>query len=137
MIKTIFKKLSKNDLGLTGSHQSGICVPRDIVKKGFFPKLDKNQLNPRETISFDIGGECLELSYIYYNSRTLGLGTRNEYRLTRMMHFFHQNNLKENDIVQFDLDESRQKYSIVLHKEEDQRVFDNNAPLIIHAGWAY
>jgi hypothetical protein len=54
-----------------------------------------------------------------------------------MMCFFHQNNLKEGDVVQFNFDKSQQKYSIALHTEEKLRVFDLNEPLIIHAGWAY
>ncbi len=40
MNKTISKKLSANDLGLTGSHQAGILVPKSTELQNFFPKLD-------------------------------------------------------------------------------------------------
>lgn len=80
----ILKILSPNDLGLTGSHQAGLCVPMSVA--AFFPPLDSTLLNPDAWFSVTgPAAQSWQWRYIYYNSRLHGRGTRNEYRLTHVI----------------------------------------------------
>jgi hypothetical protein len=76
------KRLSANDIGLTGSHQAGILVPKDPVFRSLLPVLDEQMKNPRQKLrAIDRAGRVWGLEYIYYNSKRFG-GTRDEYRIT-------------------------------------------------------
>jgi len=78
----VHKTLSANDLGLTGSHQAGILVPKELARTDFLPQLDREELNPREDVYVRLStGREVVLKYIYYNNRRFQ-GTRDEYRLT-------------------------------------------------------
>ena len=95
----ISKILSNNDIGETGSHQAGICIPKKNDILSFFPELDKQIKNPREAMVFiDKSGGRWEFNFIYYNNKFFG-GTRNEYRLTGMIPFIRENKLKAGDTV--------------------------------------
>lgn len=80
------KALSPNDLGLTGSHQAGVLLPRRSQIHSFLPRLDESISNP----SIDVEwwspqlNRPLSTRYTYYNSKSMGTGTRNEYRLTKI-----------------------------------------------------
>ena len=101
----IEKKLTANDIGKTGGHQAGICVPKTGGVLDFFPKLDGTEKNPRSVITFtDEGGEKWNFNFIYYNNKFFG-GTRNEYRLTGMTKFFTRKNLRVSDKVILDKNE--------------------------------
>ena len=84
-VDCVAKVLTANDLGLTGSHQSGICIPRIDELLRFFPDLDAGLHNPESevAVSTPSTGEHHLLRYVYYNGRLLGINSRNEYRLTR------------------------------------------------------
>ena len=99
----IAKKLSANDLGETGGHQAGILVPRQRAVLDFFPALDSRVKNPRTVISVREapGGSSWNFNYIYYNTKILGLGTRNEFRLTGMTGFLRSINAKVGDELWF------------------------------------
>jgi len=115
MKKIKSKPLSRNDLGLTGSHQAGICVPRQLSK--FFPELNKTKKNPRKILTvYDIREKCWEFNYIYYNNKFFG-GTRNEYRLTRMTRFLKENDVKIGDRLKFEWDNINHKYHIKIERE--------------------
>ena len=106
---TISKKLSANDTGITGGHQSGMVVPKDPQILSFFPPLDKKTKNPRHhLVFFENDGTRWEFAFIYYNNVYFG-GTRNEYRLTRMTAFINQHGLEPGDsvILNFDPDTGR------------------------------
>lgn len=138
MVSKVVKRLTRNDLGLTGGHQAGICVPFKIVRLGFFPELDVSVKNPRVDIPFDFAGRAIVLSYVYYNGRLLGEGTRNEYRLTGMTKFFKENGCAVDDLLEFSFKEG--KYSIDIrhqNKENYDDSFDLDEPLIIRADWIY
>ena len=95
----IEKILTANDVGKTGAHQAGICVPKKGGFLDFFPKLDVSEKNPRSIITFtDESGGKWKFNFIYYNNKFFG-GTRNEYRLTGMTKFFFKQNLKINDKI--------------------------------------
>lgn len=95
--RKISKILSANDTGETGAHQAGMHVPKEPEILEFFPTLRTTEKNPRFHLQFfDEMGEPWEFAFIYYNNKYFG-GTRDEYRLTRMMPFIQMNNLKAGD----------------------------------------
>jgi hypothetical protein len=97
------KVLSPNDVGDTKSHQAGFLIPIRIAKLNYFPKLDVFHPNPRETMNFVLDGSdlMLTLNYIYYNGKTLGFSTRNEFRLTGATQFIKKMELKAADQLCF------------------------------------
>jgi hypothetical protein len=86
------KVLSANDLGLTGSHQAGVLVPRNSPIHQFLPELAVEMRNPSVPISWWCPQiECEIISrFVYYNSKTNGTGTRNEFRITRLGALFRE-----------------------------------------------
>ena len=52
MKEKVFKILSRNDVGETGSHQSGMSIPKAVMETGIFPKLGTSKLNPRSIVEF-------------------------------------------------------------------------------------
>jgi hypothetical protein len=101
IINIIEKTLSRNDTGETGSHQSGITIPKETIILSFFPQLDKNIKNPRIQINFkDSSGSDWDFSFIYYNNKYFS-GTRNEYRLSGTASFIRKNSLKVGDKIIF------------------------------------
>ena len=98
---SISKTLTANDTGETGTHQSGIAIPKQENILSFFPSLDKSRLNPRAEIQFmDESGKLWNFNFIYYNNRFWG-GTRNEYRLTRMTKYIQETGLLAGDDICF------------------------------------
>ena len=132
------KKLSANDVGETKSHQAGIVIPKSIIKLGYFPKLESG-LNPRETINFlDFSdGSFIETQFIYYNSRTLGLGTRNEFRLTGIRKALKKHQMLVNSVVRFGYDGNTQQFAIEMMPNIDLEDLDNPGDdvLKISGGW--
>ena len=97
--KAIRKQLSRNDVGETGGHQSGIVVPKNPTILRFFPTLDACEYNPRHDLVFrEDAGAKWAFSFIYYNNRLFG-GTRNEYRLTCTTPFIRAHNLRSGDTL--------------------------------------
>ena len=95
----IEKSLTANDIGITGAHQAGICIPKAGGLISFFPNLDVNIKNPRTVLQFaDDSGDKWKFNFIYYNNKFFG-GTRNEYRLTGMTVYIRKKNLKIYDKI--------------------------------------
>lgn len=101
------KRLSANDTGASGGHQSGIYVPSGIVEK-LFPSINHSQTkNPDAFLKARFSShECpdSEARAIYYNNKFFG-GTRNEKRITRWSKtpFQNQNNTGAIAILAFKL----------------------------------
>lgn len=96
-MKILTKQLSANDIGMTGSHQAGILIPKIGGYLSFFPRLDSSVRNPSEIIEFvDDCGKSWSFRFIYYNNRKFG-GTRSEYRLTRMTAFMRSHGVSVGD----------------------------------------
>lgn len=96
----IRKSLSANDLGLTGSHQAGVLVPRVESILSFFPRLDSSMLNPRINLPvIDEMGSEWKFVLIHYNNRLVASGTRNEYRLTHMTGFLRNHGARPGDVL--------------------------------------
>jgi hypothetical protein len=83
------KRLSGNDTGATGGHQSGIYCPKDLVFH-VFPELERaEELNPSTEITMEVDSHGLRVfpRIVWYNNRIFdaeGRGTRNELRMTRL-----------------------------------------------------
>lgn len=101
----IEKTLSPNDLGLTGTHQAGMLIPKNNIILSYFPSLDEIAENPRVSLRFlDESGTYWKFNFIYYNNKFRG-GTRNEYRLTGMTKFLNSTGLKPRDAILFSKNE--------------------------------
>lgn len=90
-MKAFRKRLTSNDLGLTGTHQAGIHIPKsetELLK--ILPQLNRERKNPDAWIvCLDKAGTQYKLRLIYYNNRFHSKnGTRDEYRLTHTLKFF-------------------------------------------------
>lgn len=84
----IVKRLSGNDTGMTGGHQSGLYLTRAFCEKIFPSICTAKKENPDAFAQGFIASDnhpCEELRAIYYNSKVAKnqSGGRNEYRLTR------------------------------------------------------
>ena len=94
------KRFSRNDLDRTGGHQSGLLVPKCAVP--LFPTLAEDVENPRMELEIeDQDGRRFSATYIHYNNKVVGQGTRDEYRLTRMRDWFRANEPEVDDWVVF------------------------------------
>ena len=136
MSQIVCKTLSRNDLGYTGGHQAGILVPKEIIKLDFFPFLDPSEYNPRCDISFNFEDRIIAFTFIYYNNRLHGNGTRNEYRITGMTKFFRENCCEPGDVLKFSKDMNGYKINIekqIITVEGYREALDR--PIVIRAGW--
>lgn len=95
------KYLSRNDIGLSGSHQSGFLIPKankELIS--FLPDLAPDEINPSKFVDFfDREGIRWRLRYIYYNTKIHGQGTRDEYRITRTSGFMRKHQPNEGDVL--------------------------------------
>lgn len=133
--REVGKVLTSNDLGLTGSHQAGIAIPKDPDILLFFPELDASQYNPDCILVVDVPQTCRywELRYIYYNNKTHGQGTRNEYRLTGTTKLLRDASASVGDEVTF----RRNKLGDI--EVEIKAAADDNKPVegerVLSNGW--
>lgn len=81
----IIKRLSGNDTGLTGGHQSGVYYPKTFFQHTFPEILTTKEMNPTLPIEECYFPDCdhtiRDLHVKYYNNKFFG-GTRNELRIT-------------------------------------------------------
>ncbi len=79
------KRLSGNDTGITGSHQVGVFLPKEVVSS-VLPSLTTTSIkNPEMYISARVSSQGFpeqSIRGVYYNNKFHG-GTRNEHRLTQ------------------------------------------------------
>ena len=78
------KRLSANDTGLTGGHQVGPYLPRDVAQT-IAPELTADRLNPSRRLDFELASHEQRSRPVlhYYNNRFhVRDGTRNEFHLT-------------------------------------------------------
>lgn len=136
MKSSIRKKLSSNDLGLTGGHQAGILVPKEPQVLGFFPSLDKSEKNPRMELTLHEreASTTWKFNFIYYNNKFFG-GTRNEYRLTCMTQFLRASNAKVGDDVLFSLNEDHSYEVAIVRAKDESKLIRNDGVLVLSGGW--
>jgi hypothetical protein len=121
--KAISKTLSANDVGATGAHQAGMLIPKDPQVLGFFPALERTSKNPRVHLQFiDDTNKEWEFAFIYYNNKYHDpLGTRDEYRLTRMTRYIVQNALRVGDEITLYIDKE-DNYRIAYQRASSARL---------------
>lgn len=129
----ICKELSANDIGLTGSHQAGILIPKNEEILNFFPTLNSSEKNPRKELSFvDATSQSpWSFNFIYYNNKHFD-GTRNEYRLTKMTKYIRSKNASPGDFIFMSKGESGE-ITIDLRSVDLKRSY--NTPIREIAGW--
>lgn len=129
------KTLSANDLGLTGSHQAGILVPKNKDVLAFFPTLDKTTKNPRESLIVKEvrDGTRRDFNFIYYNGKLFG-GTRNEYRLTCMTSYLKQVGAAIGDDIVISRDDDG-GYLIDLVRSNSTVSIENDDLIVLSGGW--
>lgn len=140
MDRVVKKTLSKNDLGISGSHQAGILIPKSLVNQSFFPLLDEKKINPNRLITFVSESKEYTLNYIHYNTRVFGTGTRNEYRLTRLQQFLKDNDCAVGDKLVFIYNTDKEQYSLAVEKHMPKAIhlkYTKDNPLVIHANWEF
>jgi hypothetical protein len=140
MKKSFAKTLTANDVGETGTHQAGICVPKKNQELlSFFPKLDLKIKNPDCLIScLDESGESWKLRFVYYNGKTLAINTRDEYRITRLSSFFSRYNVVAGEILIFTKIESEKKLLLTIKKNQfsiDNKCMKNDNKIVKLRGW--
>ena len=97
----IQKLLSRNDVGATGSHQSGIAIPKTVAR--LFPALDETLLNPDTQLFLETENAVATVGrYVHYNNRVVSDGTRDEYRITRMGSLLTDLGAKVGDVLEFE-----------------------------------
>jgi len=138
--RVVSKTLSRNDLGLTGSHQAGMLVPRELAN--FFPPLRETEKNPRAVVeAIDEDGVSWNFNFIHYNNKLFG-GTRHEYRLTRMTKFLRMQNLVEGDLVEFKINPETSRYSVStvrgtdpLERRSRRKEYKGGGRIVIIGDW--
>lgn len=138
MVIKAVKKLSGNDLGVTGSHQSGILIPKFLIRNGFFPALDPLEYNPRISIPMTGNGIDITVNLIFYNSRLHGNQKgRCEYRLTCIGQYLKIQGLEVNDELVFEFNDKRKNYTISNRRKNNNngKEWSAETPLVIHSGW--
>lgn len=139
--KKIYKVLSKNDTGETNSHQSGISIPKNVVKAGVLPFLGTEKMNPRATISFmDQKGNKWEFQYIYYNDAFFGKEPKkshNEYRLTHVIEYLREYNIKSGDTIWFSITDDNVRHIGVEYQQINEDCNKKVKKIILGKGWHY
>ena len=142
MNETYAKILTANDLGLTGSHQGGVCIPhsnKELIS--FLPKLDTQIVNPNIWLKFkDTNGKIWHLRYIYYNGRIHKTSTRNEYRITYLTPFYREFKAEIGDSIVFSKSGTQGIYAVSIEKPSTQQTTlglnsSNESPQIKLRGW--
>lgn len=114
------KILSANDLGLTGSHQAGITVPKRSPLADLIPV----EVHPTENPRLELHPVCSNLSrtvtltLIYYNNVLRG-GTRNEFRLTGISWLRNDLGAQVGDVLEFYLEANELKRVSLAGKQVD------------------
>lgn len=124
MKEKVFKILSRNDVGETRSHQSGMSIPKAVMETGIFPKLGTTKLNPRSVIEFyEEDDTRWEFQFIYYNDLYFGKPrnkAHDEYRLTCIIDLIRKNDIKSGDEIYFYVDElGKRRVGFIKHNSSD------------------
>lgn len=134
---TVSKRLSANDVGITGTHQAGILVPKSREILQFFPKLDEDQHNPscRVTVYLPELEEFVDLRFIHYNGKKTGLSTRDEYRLTGTTRILRALNAGEGDDLEFHRSHNGDVHVRVLHDSASDEENRGGDVIQLSGGW--
>ncbi len=79
------KRLSSNDTGLTGGHQSGIYIPESVTRQVCPSIIRTDEQNPDQLLRAEVPSHDVptkEVRFVYYNDKAFS-GSRDEQRITR------------------------------------------------------
>jgi hypothetical protein len=137
---TYQKLLSANDTGETGTHQAGICVPKEDDKLLlFFPRLDPRDFNPDAWIVCEDNlGERWKMRYIYYNGKLHSRNSRNEYRITHITKFLRKWKARSGDYMVLSSTGEAGRYRIEVKSSEHLLRVREDPPhgVIVLRGWS-
>ncbi|MGF6965732.1 hypothetical protein OKW43_002760 [Paraburkholderia sp. WC7.3g] len=135
-MKKISKRLSANDIGLTGAHQAGILVPKQDDILNFFPPLNRSTKNPRVKmlVRESVSETPWTFNFIFYNNRLFG-GTRNEYRLTCMTQYLRAVDAKVDDELVFSKNENGSVYVARVRPNGPSLMHHSDDVLVLSGGW--
>lgn len=140
MTKSYQKLLSANDTGETGTHQAGICVPKENDKLlSFFPRLDPEKFNPDSWfVCEDNSGEHWKMRYVYYNGKLHGRNSRNEYRITHTTKFLRKWKARSGDYMVFSSTGKVGHYLIEIRSPEPVLRLEEEpaSDVIVLRGWS-
>lgn len=138
--KKVYKVLSRNDTGETHSHQSGISIPKKVVRAGILPALGTDSLNPRIELTFyDCNQKKWVFQYIYYNDIFFGKEpskSHNEYRLTCVLEFLREFDVKAGDSIWISLDDNGIR-RIGIQKQNPENEPRKVKKIVLCGGWHY
>ena len=133
MALRVLKRLSPNDTGETKSHQAGIHVPKALAD--FFPTLNESALNPRANLRLrneqGVTGTC---TYIHYNNKVVGDGTRDEYRVTRIRPFLSECGARTGDTIEFNR-VADNDYMVIVVESEAELASRDTVVVDLASGW--
>lgn len=135
---SVSKVLSANDLGLTGTHQAGILIPKRSEIISFFPALDESKRNPSCEVAVFVPaiGHYLELKYIHYNGKKTKTSTRDEYRLTRMTGILREMGAVEGDRLEFNRNSNGEIHLTLSHDSaNDESEIVSGEVVQLSSGW--
>lgn len=127
------KILSANDIGRTGSHQSGLHVPKASPLVDLLPRHRWRERNPRIAIDLfcpDVDVRVIA-QLIYYNNALEG-GTRDEFRLTHLTQLFRRLGVEEGDCIEFEFDSGASATVRLVRVSAD---LNESEPLVWRGGW--
>ncbi|WP_104198199.1 EcoRII N-terminal effector-binding domain-containing protein [Cryobacterium sp. M15] len=137
--QSVSKQISANELGITGSHQAGIVVPKSGASRilEFFPPLDPKIFNPSciVTVKDSDTGEYWDLRFVHYNNKIHGRGTRNEYRLTGMTKMFRDMGTSPGDHVVFTRTSEGDVLITTVHDGDVHSSTTNVTSRAVRGGW--
>jgi hypothetical protein len=135
MRSRVEKTLSANDVGLTGTHQAGILVPKKPAILELFPVLATARKNPRAHVTvLDPAGHLWQFEFIYYNNAFFG-GTRDEYRLTGMTEFLRRHKAAPGDRLVFEKTTGGSLTVCIEERETSVKRTSQGARLVLRGFW--
>ena len=123
-MKSFSKTLRANDVGITGSHQSGLHIPKiELELLTILPSLDLSVKNPDAWIEcLDVNRQIHQFIFVYYNNKFHDpTGTRNEFRITHMTGYLKKEAACEGDTFQISKNEDSPYYEIRVLRQEKNR----------------
>ena len=128
----VIKLLSANDIGVTGSHQAGLHIPKNSPIIRLMPQKMLKEINPR--IDLVLLSPNLSKSFvaqfIYYNNALRG-GTRDEFRLTCVRELLKEIGATLGDQLVFDFEYGSQVQVSLIKANK----IDENEPLPWTGSW--
>jgi Restriction endonuclease EcoRII, N-terminal len=128
----VIKRLSANDVGITGSHQAGLHIPKNSPLIRLMPRIMLKEVNPRLDLPLlaPSVNRSFIAQFIYYNNSLRG-GTRDEFRLTCVRELLKDIGASVGDQLVFDFEDGSEVVISLVKPHE----IDDNEPLAWTGSW--